>query len=381
MGWPERFTLACGPGLLAGVTFGDWWRVYRENGFRVSPLRVLNAASSFLGSFGNSFFRLIENWRLGSRISGTSIQPPLFILGHWRSGTTHLHNLFASDRRFAYPNLYQVMYPHTFLTTEAVNTRLFAPFLPKTRFGVDNVRMSWDTAYEDEFAIAIASGMSPYYGIAFGHRREYYDRYLTLSDVSAAEVNRWKRTLLHFLRKLSWKYARPLVLKSPTHTCRIRLLVEMFPDARFVHIHRHPFAVFRSTQKMTQGAHAFNGLQAAIDWDGHIVERYRKMYDSFFAEKDLIPAGQFYELRFEDLDRDPMGQMRQVYESLSLPEFSVVEPELQAYVDSISGYKKNEFSELGEDVKSLLADRWQPCFAAWGYDHDVTGGHRAASWR
>ena len=156
MGWRERFTLVCGPGLLAGVTFGDWLHLYRENGFSVSPLRVLNAASSFFGSFGNSFFRRIENWRFGKRIGETSIQPPLFILGHWRNGTTHLHNLFAADRRFAYPNIYQVMYPHTFLTTEAINSRLLASFMPETRFGVDNVQISWAVPYEDEFAIAMA---------------------------------------------------------------------------------------------------------------------------------------------------------------------------------------------------------------------------------
>jgi hypothetical protein len=373
MGWRERFTLVCGPGLLTGVTFGDWLRVYRENGFRVSPRRVLNAASSFLGSFGNSFFRRIENWRFDKPVGETSIQPPLFILGHWRNGTTHLHNLFAADQRFAYPNIYQVMYPHTFLTTEAIKSRLLAPLMPETRFGVDNVRMSWAVPYEDEFAIAMASGLSPYLGLAFGHRREHYDRYLTLRSVSADEVERWKQTLLHFLRKLSWKYGRPLVLKSPTHTCRIRLLLEMFPDAKFVHIHRHPFAVFRSTRKMIRGVHAYNGLQAAIDWDDHIVNRYCEMYDAFLEEKDLIPAGHFHELAFEDLDRDPIGQMGRIYKSLTLPDFSVCEPDLQAYVNSISGYKKNEFAELAVDVKSLLADRWQRYFEAWGYDPDVTG--------
>src|SRR5687768_18104609 len=37
------------------------------------------------------------------------------------------------------------------------------------------------------------------------------------------------------------------ILKSPPHTCRVPTLLRLFPDARFVHIVRDPYAVYPST--------------------------------------------------------------------------------------------------------------------------------------
>ena len=74
----------------------------------------------------------------------------------------------------------------------------------------------------------------------------HYDRYLTFRGVPEREVDEWKQALVLFLKKLTWKYRKPLLLKSPPHTCRIKLLLGLFPEARFVHIHRDPFAVYQS---------------------------------------------------------------------------------------------------------------------------------------
>ena len=66
----------------------------------------------------------------------------MFILGHWRSGTTLLHYLLAQDaERFSFANTYQVVNPYTFLCTEETNTRRFARLVPSTR-PMDNMRQS-----------------------------------------------------------------------------------------------------------------------------------------------------------------------------------------------------------------------------------------------
>jgi len=56
-----------------------------------------------------------EKNSFGDQIQNTNVEPPVFILGVWRSGTTHLHNLLTRDTRFGYANLYQALNPHTFL--------------------------------------------------------------------------------------------------------------------------------------------------------------------------------------------------------------------------------------------------------------------------
>ena len=80
-----------------------------------------------------------------------------------------------------------------------------------------------------------------------------------------------------------------------------------------------------------------------------------------------ITEQRLHEMSYEDLDVDPIGQVRAVYHSLQLPDFDVVEPTLRQYVDSLSGYQKNPRSELPLEIRRRLADEWRFCFDAWGY--------------
>ena len=138
MSWRERVLIHFGPGLLGGVTLGDWLELLREQRFSISPSRVPRALAITLQSMKNSLLRRREEHRFGAKVRDTEVPAPLFVLGHWRNGTTHLHNLLCIDRRFAFPNTYQVCFPHTFLSTEAETSRRMALFLPKHR-PMDNV--------------------------------------------------------------------------------------------------------------------------------------------------------------------------------------------------------------------------------------------------
>src|SRR5208283_3663984 len=118
--------------FLGGSTSGDWLRLLRANCFDVAPRYWPRAGLITFGSLANSLHRRNEARLYGAAVASQTIQPPLFILGHWRTGTTHLHNLFAVDRQFAFPNNYQVCYPSTFLTTEALGSKMGFLF-PETR--------------------------------------------------------------------------------------------------------------------------------------------------------------------------------------------------------------------------------------------------------
>jgi LPS sulfotransferase NodH len=168
---------------------------------------------------------------------------------------------------------------------------------------------------------------------------------------------------------MTWKYGRPLVLKSPPHTARIKLLLEMFPEARFVHIHRNPYVFFQSTKHLNWFAQPFYAFQRcdAQRMEARILRQYREMYDAFFEERGLIPRGHFHEVGFEALEADSLAQMRKLYEALDLPDFRHVEPVLRHYLDSIAGYKKNTWPELPADVRARIAKEWRRCFEAWGY--------------
>ncbi|MDB4793015.1 sulfotransferase [bacterium] len=360
-----------GPGGYPGFRFSDWFRLLRDNRFSVGPTYLNRAFVNTLSTLTISPIAQFEQWRYGDKISKTNVVAPLFILGHWRSGTTFLHQLLALDSQFAFPNLHQVSFPHTFLSTEASSTRLTQFLLPRIR-PFDNVRQHWEMPYEDEIAIATLTLRSPYLCGLFPHRTENYDRYLNFDDVPSHEVDEWRAGFMLFLKKLTWKYQRPLVLKSPTHTCRIRLLLELFPNAKFIHIHRNPFDVFQSTIHLINKGIGLTCFQRADqeDWTTRTLRVYRDMYEKFFLEKKLIPDGDFHEIRFEELENDPCRQVQAIYEALSLPPL-VEQSKLKEYLNSVAGYRKNNLPTIPVETENRITTEWERCFDEWGYSKIV----------
>jgi hypothetical protein len=367
MPWRDRFLRLCGPSLFAGITFGDWLALLRENKFAVHPAYWPRAAAVTMASVGNSFHRRREEAAFGRAVDETTVPPPLFVLGMWRSGTTHLHNLLSLDDRFAFPNLYQVTYPHTFLSTEAGLSKTLGFFVPETR-PQDNVRLDFGQPSEDEFALAVMTFRSALLAWAFPRNAGRYDRYLTFRGATDAEVAAWRAAFLRFVKKLTYKYDKPLVLKSPPHTARVRLLLDLFPDARFVHVVRDPYRIFPSARHTTETVFRYVNLNKSdLDVTDRVLSQYNEIFDAFFEEKGLIPDGRLHEVRFEDLERDPVGRMRGVYEALDLPDFAHVEPALRRYLGSVSGYRKNDYVDLEPGLKERVAREWRRSFEAFGY--------------
>ncbi len=355
---------------VAGFPAGDWLRILWEQHLRVSPRYVPRALFITLNSLANTQGRRREDSEFGGRLQAVEVPPPIFVLGHWRSGTTHLHNLLAQDPQFAYPTFYQATQPHTFLSTEerARGSKLLKSLSPRTRL-IDNMQAGIDSPMEDEVALCILTGLSPIMGWLFPRRESHYDRYLTFRGVPPDEVARWKAGVTCFMRKLSLRYARPVILKSPPHTCRIRLLLELLPEARFIHIHRNPYTVFRSYQRSARIMGQMLWLQRppAADFDQRVIDQYRRMYEVFFEERGLIPQGRFVELGFEDLERDPMGQLERIYAVLNIGGFAAAQPSIARYLESIAGYRKSRLPEFESALQSRIRGAWGSFFEAWGY--------------
>jgi len=366
--WRQRMINLAGP-AFNGMTVFEWYNVLRENRFSIDPQFWPRALVTTLRSVLNTPFAIRESSVYSTRIEKVEVLPPLFVLGHWRSGTTHLFNLLCLDRRFAYPNLFQVMSPKTFLTTEKFATRIDGLMMPRVR-PFDNVALRMDVPYEDEFIAWHAAGLTSYMTWNFPRAAARYDRYLTFQEAAEQEVARWKWEFLRFLKKLTFRYQRPLILKSPPHTCRIKLLLDLFPNAKFVHIHRNPYTVFLSTRKLYENVLPMARLQRHDpgSLDNRIVRQYREMYDRFFEERALIPDGQFCEARFEDLEEDPVGQTKMIYEKLDLPDFSAVKSSVTAYMETLGTYKKNKHPVLEPHVHERIKKEWQRSFEQWGYE-------------
>jgi hypothetical protein len=357
------------PRIWEGCNFSAWIRLLVRNRCAVHWSHLYIAIIITIVSLFHSLLRVLQQVWYGRRVSRTPIrEAPLFIIGHWRTGTTLLHELLIFDERHNYPSTYECLEPNHFLLTERFFRR-WMRFLMPSRRPMDNMPAGWDRPQEDEFALCMLGLPSPYLMVAFPNRGPQFPEYLDLEGLSPKALQRWQRTFLRFLREITFRDPRRLVLKSPPHTCRIKILLQMFPDARFVHIVRNPYVVFPSTVNLWRSLFRKHGLQRPTD-DGvneYVFDTFLRLYDRLEQARGLVSPSRFHELRYEDLIRDPVGQMRALYEQLDLGGFDRVLPRLEDYVKSISGYETNRY-ELAAALKSEITRRWGRVIRRLGYD-------------
>ena len=331
--------------------------------------RLHKVASVTAISLLNSLNNGVESIIYGRKIARQKVEkPPVFILGHWRSGTTLLHNLLTLDPQFTFPNLYEVLFPGNFLLTERVATTLTRYMIPKTR-PMDNVESGWHLPQEDEIALLLLHGLSPYLMLAHHTDPAVYWRYCELMDIPPAELARWKEGFLYFIKKLTLKNNKPVVFKSPTHTFRIPVLLDMFPDAKFVYIYRDPYAVYNSSLHLRQTLFAENGFaKVVIDekMENDAIDLYTHCIDTYERTRQLVPAGNLHEVRFEDLESDPLGEMSRVYQGLNLSGWETVETAIRKQLPQLTQYRKNAF-KMDEELMRKVYKRFKPSFDRYGY--------------
>jgi len=369
--WGERFKSALARRVtspLQGATFGSWRRLLRGEDLSVDREYLPRAAFTGLTSLFTSLDAREERRRFGSIVEATDVKRPLFILGHYRNGTTHLQNLLAVDDRLAFPSYFEASFPNSFLIDRGLRAWL-GPRLTMRRRPQDNVALDFHAPAEDELALCGTTFLSSHMCWHFPHREERFRRYLTFADASPAERETWKKALLQFARKLTVRHGKPLVFKSPCHTGRIPMILEIFPDARFVHIHRDPFTVFQSTRHMEAKVGPFFQFQRRDQArvDEFILWRYREMYEAYLADRALIPEGQICEVSYRDLVEKTIPTLNGIYDSIGLGEFEPARPAVERYLARVNGYRRNRYDEMDDDLRQRIVEEWGAAFDEWNY--------------
>lgn len=364
--------------ILIGSIPPVWWRLLKENHFAIDWPYLPRLAYVCAMQFGNILPAFLEERRHGKAIASTQIvEPPVFILGHWRSGTTHLHYMMAQDERFCSPNNYQCGRPFAFLGThcQGIENGLLGRTMTKlgifpSKRPMDNMTVALDLPQEEELPLFLASGRSPIGGWIFPRHAKHYDRYLTLHDLSPEEQKNLAELYLWFYKKITLRFAgRRLLLKNPPHTGRIRFLRKLFPEARFIHIHRDPQELFRSMRTFYERYVTLQTMQRITQdlADETILRRFEILYQAYFDDIAAIAPGHHVDIPYAALDKDPVGELRRIYETLDLGGWEAFEPRLHAYLDTVANYEKNKAKPLPDPIRQRLAERWGPWTSRWGY--------------
>ena len=336
--------------------------------FRVGLAYLPRLCCTLLLSAGNTLISLPERLFVPLILPFRRVPDPVFVLGVHRSGTTHLHNLLALDPRYVAPRLYQVSNPLGFLVSGwlAVPVLACAP----SRRPMDNMAMHVFAPSEDEFALANSTGLSPYWGPVFPSEVAYYDRCFHPEDLTASERKRWERAYLAFLRRLVLFSRRRPLLKNPFNTARVAVLQRLFPQARFVHIARHPEDVYRSNMTLNEQGFVLFQMQdpdASDSFETRFCDKYRRMEEAWYRDAAHLPDGHGVEIRFEDLERDPVATIESIYAAWGVPMTAEYRARLAAYLEGIAGYRKNVHSPLDPAVARELNETLGPLLARWGY--------------
>jgi hypothetical protein len=271
------------------------------------------------------------------------------------------------DARHTFPDTYACFVPNHYLLSRHVLPRLVSGLMPRMR-PMDNMPAGWDKPQEDELALCNLGIPSPYLTWAFPNEPPQYEEYLTLRDVPPKALERWKRALYWFLQCVTLVRPGRIVLKSPPHTARVKTLLEMFPDARFVHIVRDPCAVFASTVNAWKRLYRYQGLQVPHyrGLEQRIFRTFRRMYEALEQDRALVPPGRFSEVHYEDLVADPIGQMRRIYAELELGQFDQVLPALKEYVAGHADYQPNRY-QMSPETQAEVAHQWGDFIRRYGY--------------
>lgn len=359
------------PRFWHGMCFSDWIRLWGGHCFKAHPARfgmglILTAYTPF-----NSLLAWIQQLRHGRKLAETKIErPPVFIIGHWRSGTTLLHELMFLDERFGSPNTYQCFAPHHFLSTEWIIPKLLSKILPKQR-PMDNMEMGWDKPQEDEFALLTLGAPTPYLRMAFPNDPPPYDEFLDMDGVAPADLARFERLLLHFVTMLTYHSGgKQILLKSPPHTGRVAVLAKLFPGAKFVHISRNPYSLFSSTERLWDALDEAQGFTYPKDRDGsrreYVFHCLERMYKGFESQRSQLEPNQICDIQYERLVADPTAELARVYQELELGDFEAVRPRIVETLAARKDYRPN-VHQLDDELKATIRRRWADYFERYGY--------------
>ncbi len=361
-------------GFLLPPAVGYSFRVLRYlfGNHMVSFKFMTRAMVTLLINLINWPFRTYEKLFINKKYSRAEIEKdPIFIIGHWRSGTTHLHNILCQDPQMAYITTYQSVFPDTLFNK--AGRLLFEGFarilIPGTRKG-DNVVLGTRLPQEEEFALGDKTPVSFYYFWMFPRSlNKFYEQFVRFTGLDTAVIDSWKKDYRLLIAKaLKNTGGDRFLSKNPSNTARIKVLLEMFPNARFIHIHRNPVEVYLSTRnffdKMLPHLQ-LQSIEASVLKDD-IFELYKNLMKDYLMQRDLIPKGQLAEVPFETLESDPKVCIRNIYKDLHLSGHDISQPYFEAYLNKMKSYQKNKH-HITEAVMQRIQNEWGFAMKEWGY--------------
>jgi hypothetical protein len=281
---------------------------------------------------------MVDYRKSNPELDKEDIEPPVFIFGLPRTGTTVLYNLLAQDPKHRVPLGWEVLYPCPPPETE---TYLSDPRIEKarTRYGqVDKLAPELRSIHpvgtqlpEECSTMTAREFQSRNYDYVFDVP-SYYDWYVNRSQVDVYQAHR------RYLQHLQFRVKRDRwLLKAPQHLPFIADLFRVYPNAELIFTHRDPTAVMASMSSLVYQMRFLT--QRSVDTarlGREQVERWGWALDRCLAARDAMPdkAHQIADLKFNDFIQDPLAAVEGIYERFGWPIDDDIRHRMKTFLDN-----------------------------------------------
>ncbi len=354
---------------LLGADINTFGKILKTG--KISPeYRLKVALTSFIVLVSTPFHRYEEIVFNKKRLAKTKFEnPPLFILGHWRSGTTLLHNLLCLDPDSSFVTTYQSVFPNNLASKIIFKT--FMKYAMPNRRPADNMKLEVDLPQEDEFAFSNMYYINYYNFFYFPYKyKYYYDKSVRFKDLSDNEFNDFLYNYEKLLKKTYLnRKGKQLIIKNPVNTARIKALLKLYPDAKFIYIYRNPVTVFMSTHNFFQAVIKTLMLHKVPPEfiDDMIFDVYKKLIDDYHVQKNLIPAKNLFEIKYEEFEKAPLKGLENIYNNLLDKDFEQLKGMFSDYLESLKSHKKQHY-KIEKQTLDRITNELGKYMEIYGYD-------------
>lgn len=240
-------------------------------------------------------------------------------------------------------------------------TRMISMLKKSTRCDLETHERIHSREFVERMRNYIRENQTCYHGYSLPRSMSSLFSSLSFKDSDEIIKDEWKHVYLTVLKKATLiMKGKRLILKNPLNTNRIPVLLEMFPNAKFIYLYRNPYMIYYSllhTFSRLIGAYQLEKISKS-EIEENVFNFYEGLMRRYWDTKELIPSGNLVEVRFEDFEDHPMEVIEKIYAELNLPAFEENRDNFEKHIFSQEGYKKNKYRADRETI-NRISQRWR----------------------
>lgn len=316
------------------------------------------------------------------------IKQPLFIIGHYRSGSTFLHRTLARDKQtFSSMRTFDIYFSPSislskiwrgFFRIDSLIGSPFQKFLIHLQNNVAN-KVKYHKVEimgpEEDDGLLLYIWYSIFVWFAYP-ALEFEDPYPSMDTEAMSENDR--KNVMTFYRNCVKRHlylnpqANHFLSKNPSFTPKINAIYEYFPEAKIIYLVRNPIDMISSKINwFSLGWHFFSSPKEKYPFTDFIIKLCRRWYDFPLKTLPDYANDNYLIIKYDDLVAEPQRIIPEIYKHFNFdlnPEF---EKELNQIIKKARDYKsptKNEqiLKEAGISV-SALYNSFQDIYDKFGF--------------